>query len=345
MHIFLIKGPGLLAFALFCGAFSLRMWRRNGIACDELLFLPGSPLEDERQRHGTCYQEMKKLFPCLSKLETNNDYNRLLHVASEEEELQDFDYSSTTNTSTTVPQQHGISITEQEEDKDNDMQRLVNISQEPVQDPQIDDVMHSHMASSSNGTGTTTDITPFPSWNENRSTSLTLVRNFLLCKLRQRRQTQRQQQQQDSSSVPTTTPMPEETIFDPNFTYSPSGASVLGAALDLALPVLLNFHLFIAAFSHPRYAGSNTPKIFPCKIPTFVSFICFHIQNDRKLFTNISPLFHCLFYFFFALCYSILSNISYSTYCTSYFPQNETKTILGIYPLYHVLTDIQCTIP
>jgi hypothetical protein len=99
MHIFLIKGPGLLAFALFCGAYSLRMWRRNGIACDELLFLPGSPLEDERQRHGTCYQEMKKLFPCLSKLETNNDYNRLLHVASEEEELQDFDYSSTTNTS------------------------------------------------------------------------------------------------------------------------------------------------------------------------------------------------------------------------------------------------------
>jgi hypothetical protein len=133
--------------------------------------------------------------------------------------------------------------------------------------------------------------------------------------------------------------------FDPNFTHSPSGATVPGAALDIALPVLLNFHLFIAAFSHPRYAGSNTPKVFPCKIPTLVSFICFHKQNDRKLFTNISPLFHCLFYFFFALCYSILSNISYSTYCTSYFPQNETKTILGIHPLYHVLTDIQCIIP
>ena len=329
MHIFLIKGPGLLAFALFCGAFSLRMWRRNGIACDELLFLPGSPLEDERQRHGTCYQEMKKLFPCLSKLETNNDYNRLLHVASEEEELQDFDYSSTTNTSTTVPQQHGISITEQEEDKDNDMQRLVNISQEPVQDPQIDDVMHSHMASSSNGTGTTTDITPFPSWNENRSTSLTLVRNFLLCKLRQRRQTQRQQQQQDSSSVPTTTPMPEETIFDPNFTYSPSGASVLGAALDLALPVLLNFHLFIAAFSHPRYAGSNTPKIFPCKIQHL--FLLFVFIN--KMTENYSRAFHLYFIvcFTFSLLFVIPFLVIFLTVLTvrAIFPRTKRKRFWG----------------
>jgi hypothetical protein len=59
-----------------------------------------------------------------------------------------------------------------------------------------------------------------------------------------------------------------------NWAYSPSGASVLGAALDLALPVLLNFHLFIAAFSHPRYAGSQTPKIFPRKlILTYLQYI------------------------------------------------------------------------
>jgi hypothetical protein len=278
------------------------MWRRNGIACDELLFLPGSPLEDERQRHGTCYQEMKKLFPCLISLESNNknnDYNRLLHVGSEEEELQDFDHSSTTNTSTLVPQKqmaataYDLGNSEKEEEKDNDMQRLVNTSQEHIQDHQIDDVMHSHMASSSNGIGTTTDIAPFPSWNGNQGTSLILVRNFLFCKLRQRRQTQRQQ---DSSSVPNTTPIQEETTFDPNFTYSPSGASVLGAALDLALPVLLNFHLFIAAFSHPRYAGSNTPKIFPCKIQHLLLLFVF--------INKMTKFVHLLFHLYILVCFT-----------------------------------------
>merc|ERR1711862_165623 len=34
------RGPGLLAFTLCCIAYSLRIWRRNGIACDEILFLP-----------------------------------------------------------------------------------------------------------------------------------------------------------------------------------------------------------------------------------------------------------------------------------------------------------------
>jgi len=36
------RGPALLALAIICTAFCLRTWRRNGVACDELLFLPGS---------------------------------------------------------------------------------------------------------------------------------------------------------------------------------------------------------------------------------------------------------------------------------------------------------------
>ncbi len=39
------RGPLLLAVALFCAAYSLRVWRRGGCACDELLFLPGTPHE------------------------------------------------------------------------------------------------------------------------------------------------------------------------------------------------------------------------------------------------------------------------------------------------------------
>ena len=39
------RGPGMVAAALFCAACCLRTWRRNSVACDELLFLPGTPHE------------------------------------------------------------------------------------------------------------------------------------------------------------------------------------------------------------------------------------------------------------------------------------------------------------
>lgn len=49
-----------------------------------------------------------------------------------------------------------------------------------------------------------------------------------------------------------------------NATYAPSGPSVVGAAIDLSMPVLFNFHLFIEAWNHLDVAGSETPaKILP----------------------------------------------------------------------------------
>lgn len=49
-----------------------------------------------------------------------------------------------------------------------------------------------------------------------------------------------------------------------NATYAPSGPSVVGAAIDLSMPVLFNFHLFIEAWNHLDAEGSETPaKILP----------------------------------------------------------------------------------
>lgn len=45
-----------------------------------------------------------------------------------------------------------------------------------------------------------------------------------------------------------------------NYTYAPSGPAVFGAALDLSMPVLFNFHVFIVTFNHiqrPDYNGSD----------------------------------------------------------------------------------------
>lgn len=50
-----------------------------------------------------------------------------------------------------------------------------------------------------------------------------------------------------------------------NAAYAPSGPAVFGAALDLSMPILFNFHLFIQAFNHyDKHGGPETPaKILP----------------------------------------------------------------------------------
>lgn len=48
-----------------------------------------------------------------------------------------------------------------------------------------------------------------------------------------------------------------------NATYAPSGPSVFGAALDLCMPILFNFHLFIEAYNHMAEGGEMTAKILP----------------------------------------------------------------------------------
>jgi len=193
------RGPGFLAFGLFCGALSLRMWRRNGIACDELLFLPGTPLEDERQRHGTWREELANLFG--SALET-------------------------------AAQVGGESSTEQPSEL-----RARSLSSDDVRLASTQEQLMAYFLSLCG-----LSFLPF----------FQRVRNSQL--VRQEEEERDAIVQANLGSAPATTL---------NWAYSPSGAAVTGAALDLALPVLLNFHLFISAYNHPKYAGSDTPKIFP----------------------------------------------------------------------------------
>jgi hypothetical protein len=48
-----------------------------------------------------------------------------------------------------------------------------------------------------------------------------------------------------------------------NESYAPSGPSVFGAGLDLSMPILFNFHLFIEAYNHLEESGEATAKILP----------------------------------------------------------------------------------
>mmetsp|Transcript_22120 Transcript_22120/g.31089 ORF Transcript_22120/g.31089 Transcript_22120/m.31089 type:complete len:188 (-) Transcript_22120:463-1026(-) len=60
----------MLAFTLMMAAWSLRAWRRNGVACDELLFLPGTLHGHE---HGVEGPLIELPTPTATSLPENND--------------------------------------------------------------------------------------------------------------------------------------------------------------------------------------------------------------------------------------------------------------------------------
>jgi len=88
-----------------------------------------------------------------------------------------------------------------------------------------------------------------------------------------------------------------------NAAYAPSGPAVFGAALDLSMPVLFNFHLFIEAYNHMQGPdGSDAPaKILPL---IFLSVLMVRtiIPPSRRFrfwgtmkFAMTAPLYHVRF--------------------------------------------------
>lgn len=70
-----------------------------------------------------------------------------------------------------------------------------------------------------------------------------------------------------------------------NATYAPSGPMVVGAALDLCMPVIFNFHLFIEAYNHIDSYGSDAPaKILPLIFLSVLIFRSFFPPGRRGRF-------------------------------------------------------------
>ena len=65
-------GPALVAFTLMMAAFSLRTWRRNGVACDELIFLPGT---QHGHRIGVVDSPLVESIQLSASLDNNDDDN------------------------------------------------------------------------------------------------------------------------------------------------------------------------------------------------------------------------------------------------------------------------------
>jgi hypothetical protein len=359
------RGPGFLAFALFCGALSLRLWRRNGIACDELLFLPGTPLEDERQRHGEWREELWNLFGLEYRassssntttsttgrsrryqsllVDDNNNNNNNNNVDVDTGDNNNDHTHTLLASSAAVQQQGGESSTEQatptaaasmlelqtgsslrsrthSTDDGNNNWSHNSGSDQVIVDGHLAEATAA-MSMSRTGSNSNASIDNNNNTGEGAAATSTsqqehLMANFLsICGLsflpffQRVRQSQLQQQEEAernasnaatvTTSASTTTTTTTTTTL--NWAYSPSGAATTGAALDLALPVLMNFHLFIAAYNHPKYAEADTPKIFPLIFFTVLNIRAHVPPAKRRRFwsslqyTMLPPIFNVKF--------------------------------------------------
>jgi EXS family len=75
-----------------------------------------------------------------------------------------------------------------------------------------------------------------------------------------------------------------------NAEYAPSGPAVFGAALDLSMPVLFNFHLFIEAFNHmgDSIATKTLPLIF---LTVLIVRTCFPPKRRMRFWNTVSFIF------------------------------------------------------
>jgi hypothetical protein len=336
------RGPGLLAFTLMMVAYSLRTWRRNGVACDELLFLPGTPhadLHDNLNTEGATNslgnssnsrnqnrtsaipntQLMRsegdvaagggwtasnnsylKTSPRTTGTSSQNEVEMTPQQIQQQQSLrsssgrfrarslsQDSSLSSINELFTNTWEIHHEDDLRNNDDKNcedtnkNDQRdQLDNDDDEELEDedeenlmlPLNIDVNRSCMQSDSERSmhairNTTTSNNNAPQvhtraerFRENHP-QITRIGSFFFFR---------------SSSTSTH-----------NAAYAPSGPSVVGAALDLSMPVLINFHLFISAFNHLDSYETETPaKILPLIFLSVLIVRSFFPPGRRGRFWN-----------------------------------------------------------
>lgn len=345
------RGPGLLAFALTMVAFSLRTWRRNGVACDELLFLPGTPhadntLQEERTigvssmssstniscrpRHapsmrdphystGSANLELPVVnqntqlasqprlegdvaagvgawTQAKTKEQLNGDLSRSSHrqrsnsirqqqvvVVSEDIETTQFTdianmpapddrlYRSRTDSRDSTIS----SINELDNDWDDDPNNLserLDMYHGIHQVTSSDENLLAPLNNNDRGESSRTNSND-PDNDTGAPGNLTIraIRSHVVSDIREG--------QAQITRFGSLFFFRSSTTNTQNAVYAPSGPSVVGAALDLSMPILFNFHLFIQAWNHLGGEGSTTTaKILPMcfltalTIRTFVPF-------------------------------------------------------------------------
>jgi hypothetical protein len=244
-------------------AYSLRTWRRNGVACDELLFLPGTA---HGQNHGI-ESPLTELTPQQPASSTPNTNRRQPSDPLQQQQQVQVQRRSSEGDMAAGGFSRNLSISfRQRRTPSEDGQDLLEVSESSAATEQVecilkDDPEHEEeeafQVDLNNGqedndeqalleTNTNTNTRPTTTtggtrlerWTNNHP-FVTRLGTFFFFR----------------SNNDTTTQ---------SESYAPSGPTVFGAALDLSMPVLFNFHLFIEAYVHMQSQGDEIPaKILP----------------------------------------------------------------------------------
>ena len=235
------RGPGLIALALFCSAYSLRVWRRNGVACDELIFLPGTPHEFRLEGKGKNRAEAQ----------TDADDERGNTCADGSIELQPTNISGVVQRSNSTIQKSvsgdsfmGTRFAEGDAAAGAASSGIFHLSSN--EDDGEERERSPLMVSRSFDSAQIVTSSPLQHPRESPIISFALKGLDMLVVSEQMDRLRPPLYSEDSprerlpsGELVTST---ENEMYDAE--YAPSGPSVLGAALDLSLPVLFNFHMF-----------------------------------------------------------------------------------------------------
>lgn len=263
------RGPGLIAISLIMFAFCLRSWRRNGIACDELIFLPGTAYAEKAENTSIPFRQLPLN---LRQLRTSPGRDQLspTHVPLDEEGyLVNFDegileppqniqlnYSDRMDGSdasiSDIPSPRSpLSNTnklEAFEIENQEMMPLTVTEERKMYSPSNIWKACRRPRSAKNGPGKTCDKSDISQEDLKVATSVDGTEG------------KQQTQQQIKGFLRLFSTTARETNE-----YAPSGPIVASAGLDLSMPVLLNFHMFMI-LTHTT-DGSDDPQIPPQVLP------------------------------------------------------------------------------
>lgn len=219
----------MLAFTLMMAAWSLRTWRRNGVACDELLFLPGTLHGHE---HGVEGPLIELPTPTATSVPESNDTP-----------------SSRRSPSKADMAAGGFSIRKLVAAGASTMRRRQSFEE---MDPLSEEPSYVSEDGDSSNYNTDENIEE----NDNE-TSLMSEATFV-------------EERQQNGIIQKFRELWHFFFFRAtsgvtasNATYAPSGPAVFGAALDLSMPVLFNFHIYIEAYNHLKDDYEAPVKILP----------------------------------------------------------------------------------
>lgn len=253
-------GPALLAVTLMMAAYSLRTWRRNGVACDELLFLPGTSHAVEHE-DDDLQQSLGRGSPLLKSTKANNNEGDVAAGVGALTVEMGPSAATTTTTALSSVRSRGLS-------GDSSVSSINEFANTWDDDAEEYNMVHDDQLEASPLTQNVEGVVPPPVLaSRSTSTSRGLDEPVGLRSPEVVIATPQGPVQRFRQNHPQITRIGSFFFFRSSATstqnaeYAPSGPSVFGAALDLSMPILFNFHLFIEAFN--RLGDTISSKILP----------------------------------------------------------------------------------